>query len=430
MTSVRNRRLLGGLLLAMALTATMACRPKTQEPSSAPGQPPQPVQQALKGGPYPAIVLSQAWFWKNAEGKSAPGPARLEIWRQTPDGWLATRLEDGQSNVFHKAIVSPDGSILTIGAEKALLKRWRFASGTWTSTTLWERNWGGKFNRLRDIEIGDVDGDGKDEYVIATHDQGVVAVLKPGQPLSATNPVELDRQPDTFVHEIEIGDVDGDGRLEFFATPSERNKVGVSQSGQVVMYKWDGQKYQKTVVDSLTGTHAKKVLVADIDGDGRPDILSAVEAQLDDQKRIVRPVEIRRYSLGKAGAFHHEVLATLPDQQCRFLVVADFDGDGRVEIVAAPMKTGLYLLKSTTDPKTRETKWAARQFETNSSGFEHAAFAADLDGDGRPELYVAADDQHELDRYVFDPKTNAVTKTRIGPLDSSVITWNIGAGRL
>ena len=32
------------------------------------------------------------------------------------------------------------------------------------------KSWGGKFNRLRDIEVGDVDGDGKDELVLATED--------------------------------------------------------------------------------------------------------------------------------------------------------------------------------------------------------------------------------------------------------------------
>jgi hypothetical protein len=430
MTSVRSRWLCGSALGLAAVLAVASCRSKEGAAAPAPGQPPKPVQQSLKGEPFPAIVLSQAWFWKDEAGKSKPGPARLEIWRETPDGWQATRVEDGESNVFHKAIVFPDASIVTIGGEKALLKRWRFASGKWTSETLWQRDWGGKFSRLRDIEIGDVDRDGKDEYVMATHDQGVVAVLSPDQPLGPANPIELDRRPDTIVHEIEIGDVDADGGNEIFATPSERNHLGVSQTGQVVMYKWNGKGYDKTVVDPLTATHAKEILVSDIDGDGRVDLLSAVEAQLDADRRIVRPVEIRRYTAGRSGAFRHDVLATIDDSQCRFLVPGDFDGDGQLEIVAAPMKTGLYLLDPVTDPKTRQMKWSLRQFETNSSGYEHASFAADLDGDGRPELYVAADDQHELARYSFAPKTGVVTKTRIGPLEPTVITWNIGAGRL
>ena len=31
----------------------------------------------------------------------------------------------------------------------------------------------------RDIEVGDVDGDGQDEWIVATHDAGVVAVIEP-----------------------------------------------------------------------------------------------------------------------------------------------------------------------------------------------------------------------------------------------------------
>jgi len=423
-------RRLALLALVSLIAASVACRWGSGSAGSANGQGPQAVQEPLRGGPYPTLILAQASFWKDAQGKSKPGPARLQIWRQTPDGWQATRLEDPESNVFHKPILLPDGQILTIGGERALLKRWRFADGRWTSQTLWERSWGGKFNRLRDIEIGDVNKDGKDEYVMATHDSGVVAVYSPPTtPGGAPNVVELDQRPDTFVHEIEIGDIDGDGINEFFATPSERNRVNVSQSGQIVMYKWDGQGYEKTVVDPLTNTHAKEILVTDIEGHGRPDLLGSIEAQRDGD-HIVRPVEIRRYTLGKSGAFRYDVIATIDDTQCRFLVPGDFDGDGQVEIVAAAFKTGLYMLHQRKDAKTGKVAWDVRHFETNSSGFEHAAYAADLNGDGRPELYVAADDQHELNRYVFAPVTGAVTKTRLGSLERDVITWNIAAGRL
>ena len=37
----------------------------------------------------------------------------------------------------------------------------------------------------------------------------------------------------------------------------------------------------------------------------------------------------------------------------------------------------------------------------DSKGFEHATAAADLDGDGRAELYVASDDDKEIRRYVW-----------------------------
>ncbi len=45
--------------------------------------------------------------------------------------------------------------------------------------TLWETDFGGVFSRMRDVEAGDIYGDGTAAIVVATHDQGVVAVLRP-----------------------------------------------------------------------------------------------------------------------------------------------------------------------------------------------------------------------------------------------------------
>lgn len=63
---------------------------------------------------------------------------------------------------------------MTLAGTKAAVKLWR-AEG---SETLWEADFGGRFSRMRDAEIGDIYGDGKQDIAIATHDQGVVAVLR------------------------------------------------------------------------------------------------------------------------------------------------------------------------------------------------------------------------------------------------------------
>jgi hypothetical protein len=306
--------------------------------------PPKPVQQPLTGSPRPSLLLTQAWFWTDAAGKQTPGPARLEIWRKDDQGkWAATRLEDSDSNVFHKALPFADG-LLTIGAEGAFLKLWKHPGGKWAAETLWHPKWSGKFNRLRDLEIGDVDQDGKPELVIATHDAGVVGVVDPGENGAPPKVTELDEKPDTFVHEIEICDVEGDGKLEFFATPSDRNQANASQAGGVVMYKFDGQKYVRTWVDHQEGTHAKEILCQDMDGDGKAELYSVLEAEIDpaDNSKILKPVEVRQYHLQPDGTFPHDAIATIPDRQNRFLVPADFDHDGKMELIAAAMKTGIY----------------------------------------------------------------------------------------
>ena len=416
-----NVKVIVGSVLAVALAGAAGCKGGDGGKTGAGG--PKPVVQPLTGKPRPALLLTQAWFYSDADGNPRPGPARLDIWREGPAGWDYTRVEDPESNVFHKAIPY-EGGILTIGAEDAKLKKWTFADGRWNQETLWENSWGGKFNRLRDLEIGDVDGDGRDELVVATHDAGVVAVIDVAEDGTVTA-TEMDERPDTFVHEIEIGDVDGDGKLEFFATPSDRNKAGHSQAGGIVMYRWNGSEYERSWVEEQEGTHAKEILVYDVDGDGTDEIFGVLEAELDpnDKKKILTPVQIRRYRINDDGGFDYEVIGTIDDRQTRFLVPGDFDGDGKAELVAPALSTGVYYF---TPPAGGQGKWKRSLIDANSSGFEHAAYAADLDDDGTLELYVAADDQQELKRYILvDGKFNRVV---LGKLDPSVLTWNITDG--
>lgn len=376
------------------------------------------------------LLISQSQFFKKTQPdgskKTVPGPARLVIARPGKPKWSEEVLEDPESNVFHKAMIyTGDGqAILTIAGTKAALKLWKKKDGKWTATTLWSPSFGGTFDRLRDVEVGDVTGDGTSEIVLATHDQGVVGVVRniDGKWVAR----ELDRAPETFVHEVEIGDVDGDGRNEFFVTPSDRNRATfVSQPGKIVMYRWKGGEFERSVVEGFDATHAKEILLADVDNDGTDTLFAAVEAETKAEggsTRVVKPVRIRMYTL-KDGKWSGEDIAVLNDRQCRFLACGDVDRDGRKELVAAGMKSGLWLLR-----KSPGGKWTTSLIDSRSSGYEHATYLADLDGDGADEIYVASDDQGEISRYRW--KDGAFEKSVLLAIPADIITWNVVAGRL
>jgi hypothetical protein len=386
-----------------------------------------PRRDALTGGPYPALFLTVAQFTevRKPDGKTqpVPGAAKLLIVRRTEAGWKVATLEDPASNAFHKAMPWTDkpgepGGLLTIGANQALLKTWRFRDGAWGEAARWNPKFGGKFDRLRDIEHGDVDGDGKDDLAIATHDQGVIAVVHPEQDWRVE---EVDRQPDTFVHEIEIGDIDGDGVAEFFATPSKPNKLDEEQPGQVIMYRHAAGKWQKSVVAAPGDTHAKEILVADVDRDAKSELFVVWEGAVGQGGQIVRPVTVKEYRFAN-GAFTSSVVGTVPDRQMRAIAAGDVNGDGTMDLVAGALASGLWLFEQSGGT------WTRTLIDAKSSGFEQPVDLADLDGDGKLEIYVASEDQHELRQYRWE--NGAFAKTVVAPLPAGDITWNITHGTL
>jgi hypothetical protein len=387
-------------LLALSLFALLV----TCKPAAPPAEP-------MPNG----LLLALAVLETGPDGKPVPQPAQLGVLTNDGHGWSYRTIEDPDSNVFHKGMVyapsAGEAGILTAGGTKAALKLW---SNETQAKTLWEKDFGGKFSRMRDVEVADLYGDGAATLAVATHDQGVVATVRP-TPEGDFEVIELDAETDTFVHEIEIGDLDADGTLEVYATPSLPNKLdGTPQPGSVVRYV-PATGEARVVVADLGDRHAKEILVDDVDGDGTDELYVSVEAVAGGR------VEVMRYDAGTDPA-EGTVIATLDDRLCRFLTAGDIDGDGAREMVAAAHKSGLWLLRAGEDPRTQ---WVKTSIDRESSGFEHASILTDLDGDGVDELYVANDDDGEINRYVWQDGTPVKKTLYTHPEGLSGFTWNI-----
>lgn len=429
-----SRKLNIALLIAASLLAS-GCA-KKQAPQEKPAQDAPKSERAPERGAAESpigeaklgLLFGLARFEVEGDKVTAkPLPARADFLYQKDGEWTLKSFDDADSNVFHKVMAyeGADGkkSLLTFGGMGAFVKRWNLVGGKLEAETLWEEDFGGRWSRMRDAEVGDLYGDGKPAIAIATHDQGIVAILRDHGDRFELN--KIDEEPNTFVHEIEIGDLDGDGVLEVYATPSEPNRIGVDvQTGQVVRYipkKGEGRK----VVADLGNRHAKEIFVGDMDGDGKDELYVAVEAKTSGSGAsltIDEPVEIRRY-LADTPADQGFVVATLPDRFTRFLTVGDIDGSGKKVMVAAAFRSGVWLLTPSSDPNE---PWKVESIDRDSSGFEHAALFADLDEDGKDELYIAADEQGEIRRYVWGDegvKRETLYK-REGP-PRATLTWNI-----
>ncbi len=424
--------------IAAALALAVGCGGEAEKPAAKPaaekgaeaaGQPAtpapsdKPVVETPDDLPY-ALVLGLAQFEARKPGSKSmpePLPATMEFLVRKNGEWVHSSIADPDSNVIHKAMAYPvDGEdrLLAAAGSKATLRLW---NGGEVDTTIWEKDFGGKFSRMRDIEIADLYGDGQMAIAIATHDQGVVATARPDGS-GGFIIEELDQEPDTFVHEIEIGDLDGDGVLEIYSTPSEPNRLDGSEQSGVVKRYVPAQGTPGEVAADLGDRHAKEILVDDVDGDGVDELYVLVEGKIDkDTKKLKEGVQILRFE-GDTPADGGVVIATIDDRLGRFLTAGDFTGDGKKEIVAALFSQGLWMLSPGDDPNA---PWTKTLIDRRSGGFEHAAILADLDGDGVDELYVASDNDNEVRRYVWvdgKPVREVIYKRTSG---NSVFTWNI-----
>ena len=136
-------------------------------------------------------------------------------------------------------------------------------------------------------------------------------------------------------------------------------------------------------------------------------------------KRLTRQVEIRRFDAGTDPA-RGTLVAEIPDRFSRFLTAGDIEGDGKKEMVVAGFVSGLWLLRPRPDGV-----WKIESIDSNSGGFEHASILADLDEDGRDELYVASDNEKLVRRYEWNGErlVGRVIHRRTQP--GSVFTWNL-----
>jgi VCBS repeat protein len=370
-----------------------------------------------------------------------PGDAEGVTWRLKSDGKPDTKTYEMKGgNVFHKCMwwdpEFGEPGILSISGNMPYMLIWRQVGNEWKSELLWTAAVGGKEHRFRDVEVGDVDGDGHDELVVVTHDRAAIYVLE--QTAEGLVATEVHRTEERLiVHEVEIGDVNGDGKLEFFTTPSEPNRSDhKAQKGWIDMYQYDAAtgKYNRTVVDELA-FHAKEILVVDYDGDGICELYAAIEPPEEAEEEVVT---IRRYQWQDGKMVATDDIG-LNGNMCRFLNLGDTDGDGVNEIIASTRTAGVFKLwigeveadENAADEASREKQyeWKKKKIVPSyvSSGFEHATAVFDWDGDGIDDIFLASDGQKTLNRLVYYPEKDRYKTKRIAqwPESGLYFTWGV-----
>lgn len=279
---------------------------------------------------------------------------------------------------------------LTAAATKPFLPTF-LTGGTFGTNSL-----GGLFNLTtgsgpaREV-IGDLDGDGKPDLVAANVYDGTIQVyrnISSGGTLSAASfaaPITFTIGGGTdSLFGLALADLDGDGRLDIITANRILNIVSVFQNlsspGSLTTNSFGLRTDFK-----ITGAPSS-VAVADLNGDGRPEIITANQTS--------NTISILR-NLANTGTIttNSFILATnLATGSGPFWVtIADLDGDGRPDLITANYNLASSMVSTLRNLSTSGNIAFAPKVDFTGLGNGGSAATSDLDGDGKLDVIVGSE---------------------------------------
>jgi hypothetical protein len=274
-----------------------------------------------------------------------------------------------------------------------------------------------------DARVGDLDGDGRPDLVLAVHLKGVIALRAEGGGRFADWGRGLDlargQDPGFPSRAVRLVDWDGDGRLDILALGEGPRLVrapggaagapGPAAAQGVVLYLNQGDgSWVRRAGPPGARAFGTSLAVADLDGDGRPDF--ATGSSVFGRQDLVHLADA-------TGGWRAVVVPEVrPRAYVRAVAARDFDGDGRADLALAYQTiepgawwAGIDVLLARPEGGWRRVVLAAEE----GRGGAQALAAGDVDGDGRPDL-AAAEGRGRVVVFLGDGR-GGFTRERQGP---------------
>jgi|GEM_PF-923686 len=281
-------------------------------------------------------------------------------------------IDDSVKNPWAKIIADIDGDgfpDIIIGGQAGPLVWYRYPH--WTKAIIAD----GGYNTV-DGEAGDVDGDGDLDIVMG----GLVWYENPLPAADpASRPWVARRVADHKTHDIELADLDRDGRLDIVTR--DQSDFGAKAGDKVYLWRQEaGGKWTHRIIEC---PHGEGLALGDIDRDGDPDV-------------VIGGIWFENDGRVLDGAWQaHKFCDWHPSASVE---VADFNGDGRPDIVLAPSELKgnwhrLSWFEAPVDPK--QGGWTEHVMVERIECVVHGLATGDFNRDGR--IDIAISEMHQGD---------------------------------
>ena len=240
----------------------------------------------------------------------------------------------------------------------------------------------------RQIALGDINGDGALDIVVSEQRGGRLYLSRGESPPFDMTTTGTELVPVTeYTYDVAIGDVDGNGDLDVI--------FGSIESALLFLNDGEGQPFDSGGTGMpVGGEYMRSVALGDADGDGDLDLFTLIGGPIDEKLRII-------LNDGEGAPFDTDGEGRLieSDPAAYLGRLADFDGDGALDIVAR-MNVGVAVLLNQREVSSFAAAEPSFAIGTDADETEVLALG-DINGDGHLDV-VAGNDGSRAKYYLND----------------------------
>jgi hypothetical protein len=231
------------------------------------------------------------------------------------------------------------------------------------------------------LAVGDVNGDGNLDLIAVESYQSTVWLLLGNGNGTFQAPIAFPLSEGFYPTGITAADFNKDGKLDLAIAGGQNNGPVVA----ILLGAGDG-KFETQVDYATAGSLA--VISEDFNGDGLPDLAVSGGSE---------PISIL---LGKGnGTFEPYIPLVLPAVASGSLAAADFNHDGKIDLVAAASEStssGIYVMLG----EGNGTFASPVFYEVSLASGTNAVAVGDFNGDGRPDVAATNYDGNDLSVFI------------------------------